>query len=66
MPIYEYTCMKCNKDFSVLQKIGSTEKDTLCPDCGSSNIKKKISAFCCSQVGSAPTSSASPRFTGGG
>ena len=66
MPIYEYTCIKCNKDFSALQKIGSTEKDTQCPDCGSSKVKKKISAFCCSQAGSLPASSASSRFTGGG
>ena len=66
MPIYEYTCIKCNKDFSALQRIGCTEKDTQCPDCGSKNVKKKISAFCCSQAGSVPTSSASPRFTGGG
>lgn len=66
MPIYEYTCIKCHKDFSALQKIGATEKETHCPDCGSNNVKKKISAFCCSQSGNMPASSASPRFTGGG
>ncbi|RMG72245.1 MAG: zinc ribbon domain-containing protein, partial [Nitrospirae bacterium] len=35
MPIYEYTCLSCGKSFSLLQKVGSTEKDTTCPHCGS-------------------------------
>ncbi|MBM4141264.1 MAG: zinc ribbon domain-containing protein [Nitrospira sp.] len=35
MPIYEYICKNCNHRFSVLQKAVSTEKDTMCPKCGS-------------------------------
>lgn len=46
MPIYEYMCMNCGNSFSVLQKMGSSEKDTACPECGSNNIKKKVSLFC--------------------
>lgn len=45
MPIYEYVCKKCKESFSVLQRIGKTEKDTVCPGCGSSDVKKKISVF---------------------
>ncbi len=48
MPIYEYICNSCNKEFSLLQKMGSTEKDTICPHCGSRDVRKLISAFCCS------------------
>ncbi len=48
MPIYEYTCLSCGKSFSLLQKVGSTEKDTTCPHCGSSEVKKMMSAFSCS------------------
>lgn len=68
MPIYEYTCIKCKKDFSALQKMGCAEKDTQCPECGSNDVKKKFSAFCCSPGGtsSTATSSSAPRFTGGG
>lgn len=47
MPIYEYVCNKCNKSFSLLQRVGSSEKDTICPECGSKDIKKKISSFAC-------------------
>lgn len=62
MPIYEYICLKCSKTFSLLQKIGATEKDTTCPDCGSNEVKKKVSAFC-SPV---PGSGFAPSFSGGG
>ena len=48
MPIYEYKCSKCKRSFSVLQKTGTTEKDTVCPDCGSNAVKKLLSAFSCS------------------
>ena len=48
MPIYEYKCSKCKRSFSVLQKTGTSEKDTVCPDCGSNTVKKLLSAFSCS------------------
>ena len=51
MPIYEYKCSKCKKSFSVLQKTGTTEEDTVCPDCGSNVVKKLFSAFSCSAAG---------------
>ena len=67
MPIYEYVCITCSNIFSALQKMGASEKDTTCPDCGSSNVKKKVSAFCCAP-GSGPSSSSPsyPSFGGGG
>ncbi len=48
MPIYEYKCENCNQVFSLLQRMGANEKDTKCPHCGSSNVKKLMSAFACS------------------
>ncbi len=67
MPIYEYVCVKCEKSFGVLQKMGATEKDTSCPECGSGEVKKKLSAFCCSPGGEHSSSTSSyPRFSGGG
>ncbi len=45
MPVYEYTCMKCNERFSVLQSILSSENDTECPGCASKKVKKTIFAF---------------------
>ncbi|OGW56435.1 MAG: hypothetical protein A2Z09_01260, partial [Nitrospirae bacterium RBG_16_43_8] len=51
MPLYEYKCSKCKRSFSVLQKTGTSEKDTVCPDCGSNVVKKLLSAFSCSAAG---------------
>lgn len=45
MPIYEYVCRKCGEGFVLLQRLGTTEKDTVCPKCGSQEVKKKLSAF---------------------
>lgn len=67
MPIYEYSCLKCNNDFSVLQNMSSSEKDTTCSKCGSNNVKKKVSVFSANVAGesfSAPA--ACPASSGGG
>lgn len=61
MPIYEYICKKCGEGFVLLQRIGATEKDTVCPSCGSQEVKKKLSAFSCS---GSSVSSFSPHSTG--
>lgn len=66
MPIYEYKCKKCNTAFSVLQKIGATEKDTVCPDCGSRDVKKQMSSFCCSSEGNTYSPSTTHKGHGGG
>lgn len=66
MPIYEYICLQCNRNFAALQRVGATEKDTLCPECGSTDIKKKLSAFSCSAGGAPSSSPSSHRFSGGG
>ncbi len=68
MPIYEYICITCKNVFSTLQRMGASEKDTVCPGCGSNDVKKKVSSFCCSP-GSGPSSGSAapslPRFGGG-
>ncbi|WP_298266541.1 zinc ribbon domain-containing protein [Geobacter sp.] len=44
MPIYEYLCEACGENFSRLQKMGAGEADTVCPKCGSREVRKRISA----------------------
>ncbi|HEX31008.1 MAG: hypothetical protein DRQ02_12205 [Candidatus Latescibacterota bacterium] len=34
MPIYEYRCQKCGTKFELLQKVGATGEDLVCPKCG--------------------------------
>ena len=40
MPLYEYTCHKCNSDFELL--IRGDEKPE-CPGCGSRKLEKHLS-----------------------
>ena len=41
MPIYEYECLSCLKDFEVIRKI-SDQEDVACPLCGATKLKKKV------------------------
>lgn len=47
MPSYDYTCLKCKKDFSVyltLKEADSKSKVT-CTHCKSDSVEKKFTAF---------------------
>jgi putative FmdB family regulatory protein len=33
MPLYTYTCMECNEDHEIIQKIENRD-NALCPSCG--------------------------------
>lgn len=43
MPIYEYTCEKCNHPFDALI-LSSKEPDPPCPKCKHKNVKRLMSA----------------------
>jgi putative FmdB family regulatory protein len=43
MPIYEYHCLVCNRDFEKLVMTSTTEVD--CVNCGSELLEKKFSLF---------------------
>ncbi len=42
MPIFEYHCMKCDKNFEIL--VLGNQKIT-CPTCNGKKVKKLLSAF---------------------
>lgn len=42
MPIYEYTCTKCGKEF---EKLVFGAQKVYCVACGSEEVKKKFSVF---------------------
>ena len=44
MPLYEYSCKKCGKRFEFLVTAGK-DKDVVCAECGSAEVKKLISGF---------------------
>lgn len=45
MPIYEYTCKKCNKIFESLVLSSRDIKGIHCPECGSGEVQKMLSSF---------------------
>ena len=67
MPIYEYTCSKCDAEFERLT-LGSAEngKNELdCPVCGSAEVFKKFSSFAV-KSDYVPISAAPGKPVGGG
>lgn len=43
MPIFEYQCAACGKEFEILVRNSSTV--TACPGCSGTELRKKLSAF---------------------
>jgi len=44
MPIYEYHCAKCGKDFELMRPFSKADEPALCPDCGVAG-ERLISVF---------------------
>jgi len=45
MPIYEYQCQECEENFEILQLSCEEQAAVGCPQCGSEQTEKLISAF---------------------
>lgn len=45
MPVYEYHCDKCGKDFDLFVRSASQRSEPECPRCGSAKVKKAVSLF---------------------
>jgi putative FmdB family regulatory protein len=45
MPIYEFICKDCSKNFEELVMSASRIGEVICPACGSGQVKKKMSTF---------------------
>ncbi|MEO2068976.1 MAG: zinc ribbon domain-containing protein [Desulfurobacteriaceae bacterium] len=44
MPIYEFKCEECGKEFEKFVVSFSKISEVKCPECGSSKVAKKVSA----------------------
>ena len=42
MPIYEYKCKKCGREF---EELVAADKKPACPECNSKSLEKKFSVF---------------------
>jgi putative FmdB family regulatory protein len=45
MPLYEYRCRGCGERFEVLQRLGASGDDVLCPRCGDERPERVLSTF---------------------
>jgi len=52
MPIFEFVCTECDQPFEDLVLSLSKIDEVVCPACGGSQVKKKISAFASKSTGS--------------
>jgi len=43
MPLYEYRCNECSREFTLLVGVTATKAKRACPKCGSRKITKLIS-----------------------
>ena len=62
MPLFEYTCGKCGKEFEEL--VRDPDDAVACPHCGSKKTEKRLSAFAARVGGSAASGGASACPTG--
>jgi putative FmdB family regulatory protein len=45
MPLYEYQCNDCGKDFEKMVRFSEANQNQPCPSCQGQDTKKKISSF---------------------
>ncbi len=45
MPLYEYHCETCERDFEKRRPIREADAPIECPECASENITRKLSLF---------------------
>ncbi|MFC1823734.1 zinc ribbon domain-containing protein [Thermodesulfobacteriota bacterium] len=52
MPIYEYHCNKCGRNFEQLIFRSEIEENFICPECGDGDTCRLLSSFSCGSGGS--------------
>ncbi|MFQ5449686.1 MAG: zinc ribbon domain-containing protein [Nitrospinaceae bacterium] len=45
MPLYEYYCEECQKEFTLLQPTSAKKEETICPECDSPRVTPRLSTF---------------------
>jgi putative FmdB family regulatory protein len=60
MPIYEYVCLDCKKEYEILRSFSESDQPVACNACGGENVRRKLSVFYAQSGGQAVSG------TGGG
>jgi len=45
MPVYDYICQDCQKEFEKVLTLAEHEKEITCPHCGSKNVEQEAKGF---------------------
>lgn len=45
MPIYEYKCNACGRDFEELVRSAAASRKVACPECGAREVERRHSVF---------------------
>ncbi|MEC7641438.1 MAG: zinc ribbon domain-containing protein [Nitrospinota bacterium] len=45
MPLFEYYCEECQREFTLLQSSNVNKEETTCETCGGSQVRYKFSTF---------------------
>jgi len=54
MPFYEYQCGQCGESFVALRQMQDRDEPYPCPECGSEEVGRKVSAFATAGGGAEP------------
>ena len=66
MPMYEFLCGSCEKDFETILASARGVDHVECPECGSGKVRKKLSLFAKSSSGAAASTPLFNGYAGGG
>ena len=45
MPVYDYMCRKCKKEFEQVLTLKEHEQPVTCPHCGSADVEQEATKF---------------------
>ncbi|MDI9570823.1 MAG: zinc ribbon domain-containing protein [Pseudomonadota bacterium] len=45
MPLYDFECLRCQRQFEAFLKMRETPAALTCPECGAGNPRKLVTAF---------------------
>ncbi len=66
MPLYEYACEDCGTQFERLVSLQDRDRDGVCPECGSKDVRRLISTFAIGKsIASGSTGMSCPTCTTG-
>jgi putative FmdB family regulatory protein len=59
MPLYEFQCAECDREFEELVRASTAIAEVRCPECGGDHVRRKVSLFASKVTGGGATATAS-------